>query len=88
MSARTPEGRVECPTCGKWVLMVIHSCKRVPLTVAARYRAGAVPGGLCANREDHAPHVHDSATLGTFWCTADQSQREPGRSERRRHDEH
>jgi hypothetical protein len=46
---------------------------------------GEEPDGLCPDRTDHAPHLHDSPTLGRFWCTADQSQREPGRSERRRH---
>ena len=40
------------------------------------------PTGLCANREDHEPHDHYSQTLGAFWCTADQSQREPNRSQR------
>lgn len=30
--------RVECWTCGKWVHLVIHSCKGVPVTVAARKR--------------------------------------------------
>lgn len=43
-----------------------------------------LPRGLCGNRDDHHPHIHHSTTLGTFWCTADQSQREPWRSERRR----
>lgn len=45
---------------------------------------GEEPDGLCGNKEDHDPHLHDSASLGRFWCTADQSQREPFRSERRR----
>jgi hypothetical protein len=27
---------------------------------------GEEPDGLCANREDHAPHLHDSPTLGRF----------------------
>lgn len=45
---------------------------------------GEEPDGLCANREDHQPHLHDSASLGRFWCTADQQDREPFRSERRR----
>jgi hypothetical protein len=40
--------------------------------------------GLCGNREEHDPHLHRSASLSEFWCTADQSQREPGRSERLR----
>lgn len=45
---------------------------------------GEEPDGLCGNRDDHRPHLHDSPTLGRFWCTADQDQREPHRSERRR----
>lgn len=40
--------------------------------------------GLCADRADHEPHEHVSDSLGRFWCTADQSQREPLRSERLR----
>lgn len=40
------------------------------------------PNGLCPDREEHVPHWYDSKTLGRFWCTADQSTREPGRSER------
>lgn len=30
--------RVECQTCGKWVHLVIHSCKGVPVTMAAQTR--------------------------------------------------
>lgn len=45
---------------------------------------GNEPDGLCADRGEHRAHLHDSETLGRFWCTADQSQREPWRSERRR----
>lgn len=37
--------------------------------------------GLC---EDHRPHFHTSKTLGRFWCTADQSQRQPFKAERLR----
>lgn len=29
------DGRTECNVCGKWVYEVIHSCKGVPVTVAA-----------------------------------------------------
>lgn len=47
---------------------------------------GEEPDGLCGNRDDHRPHLHDSPTLGRFWCTADQNRREPYRSERRRRD--
>jgi hypothetical protein len=42
------------------------------------------PRGLCPNREDHAPHFRNSPSLGRFWCTAKQEDREPFRSERRR----
>lgn len=42
------------------------------------------PAGLCPSRKDHRAHPYKSETLGTFWCTADQTQREPYRSERRR----
>lgn len=45
---------------------------------------GMEPDGLCGDRGEHRAHLHDSATLGRFWCTADQSQREPYRSEQRR----
>lgn len=40
--------------------------------------------GLCGNRGDHEPHVHESSTLGRFWCHADQTKREPHYSEHRR----
>jgi hypothetical protein len=33
------DGRVECQTCGKWVWLVTHSCKGVPVTQAAIDRA-------------------------------------------------
>lgn len=49
-----------------------------------RPRPGEMPVGLCSERGDHVPHVHESLTLGRFWCTADQLTREPGRSERKR----
>lgn len=29
------DGRTECQKCGKWVFECIHSCKGVPVTVAA-----------------------------------------------------
>lgn len=29
------DGRSECQTCGKWIWPVTHSCKGVPVTVAA-----------------------------------------------------
>lgn len=43
----------------------------------------ALPRGLCGNRADHAPHLHDSAGLGRFWCDADQSKRLPFAMERK-----
>ena len=45
------------------------------------------PEGLCADRRPHVPHLHESPSLGRYWCTADEGQREPGRSERRRVDQ-
>lgn len=36
-----------------------------------------LPNGLCGDRNDYEPHVHDSTSLGTFWCTADQTDRLP-----------
>lgn len=35
------DGRTECEVCGKWVWLVTHSCKGVPMTDAAmeRYQA-------------------------------------------------
>jgi len=35
------DGRTECPTCGKWIHQVTHSCKRIPVTEAARQRMAA-----------------------------------------------
>lgn len=32
------DGRSECQTCGKWVWLVVHSCKGVPVTQAAMDR--------------------------------------------------
>ncbi len=29
------DGRTECEICGKWVWLVTHSCKRIPVTKAA-----------------------------------------------------
>lgn len=44
---------------------------------------GEEPNGLCGNRAEHTPHLVTEGTLAPFWCTADQSTREPGRSQRR-----
>jgi hypothetical protein len=35
------DGRTECDACGKWIFEVTHSCKRVPVTEAARARYAA-----------------------------------------------
>lgn len=43
----------------------------------------ALPRGLCGDRFDHAPHLHDSTSLGRFWCEADQSKRLPYALERK-----
>lgn len=40
-------------------------------------RGEHLPQGLCGNRDPHEAHVYDSTSLGTFWCTADESQRLP-----------
>jgi hypothetical protein len=48
------------------------------------YHGGLLPLGLCADKAPHGQHKHDSRTLGTFWCTGDQTRREPYRSEARR----
>lgn len=45
---------------------------------------GEEPDGLCANKEDHRPHLVTEGSLAPFWCTAIQADREPFRSERRR----
>lgn len=42
------------------------------------------PDGLCAIKDDHHAHPVLDGSLAPFWCTADQSQREPWRSEQRR----
>lgn len=54
---------------------------------AARVAEGQpefVPEGLCANKDDHEPHEHESPTLGKLWCTADQKSRLPFAAENRR----
>lgn len=53
----------------------------------AKHKLDTVPDGLCANREDHEPHLVTVGSLAPFWCTADQSQREPFRSEQQRREE-
>jgi len=43
-----------------------------------------LPQGICANKDNHSPHLHNSDTLGVFWCHADQARRLPFAAERRR----
>lgn len=54
----------------------------IRVTTGPEVGTGHEPDGLCADRTPHRAHLHDSPSLGRFWCTADQGQREPGRSER------
>lgn len=44
---------------------------------------GEEPDGLCGDRGEHRAHLVTEGSLAPFWCTADQDQREPGRSQRR-----
>ena len=39
------DGRTECEVCGKFVWLVIHSCKGVPVTEVARQRWAERQGG-------------------------------------------
>jgi hypothetical protein len=57
-----------------------------PIKVWTGYvrRSQLGPEGLCADRTEHTPHLHESPSLGRFWCVARESEREPWRSERRR----
>ena len=52
--------------------------------IQRQLRRSAVPDGLCAQRGDHPDHEHTSESLGRFWCTGREADREPGRSERAR----
>lgn len=64
--------------------MIQMSAARLVRILDDAVGTGEEPDGLCADRSEHRAHLHDSRTLGRFWCTADQDQREPWRSERRR----
>lgn len=57
---------------------------RLVAALEAAVGTGEEPDGLCGDRGEHRAHLHDSPSLGRFWCTADQTDREPYRSERRR----
>lgn len=39
--------------------------------------------GLCGNKTDHEPHLHQSNSLGIFWCHANQTRRLPFALEKR-----
>lgn len=57
------DGRTECPTCGKFVFRVIHSCKGVPVTAAAQARRDAAAQATptddrCTDPNPHGPHEH------------------------------
>jgi hypothetical protein len=54
------------------------------LRLLGEMRLVSVPVSLCGNREQHESHMYLSGMLGTFYCDADQSKREPAASERRR----
>jgi hypothetical protein len=67
---------------GRVAYVVTSDRVHIGLGSTPRWKLG--PEGLCGDRAEHPAHLHESASLGRFWCTADQSQREPWRSERRR----
>lgn len=58
------------------------------VAMGALEAARNVPFGLCAIRGDHAPHDVMDAPLAPFICTGREGDREPGRSERRRAEQH
>lgn len=64
--------------------MIVVTPARLLAALEEAVGTGEEPDGLCGDRSEHRAHLHESPTLGRFWCTADQSQREPWRSERRR----
>lgn len=45
------DGREECQTCGKWVWLVTHSCKGIPVTQAAMDRMTCDRCGAWFNKE-------------------------------------
>ena len=50
------------------------------ITIGASQPYPEPPVGLCGNRDDHEPHLVESAAVaggGPFWCHADQSKRLP-----------
>ncbi len=74
------DGRTECPTCGKFVFPVIHSCKGVPVTDAARARAGLTVAGdvlqmiddVNAALEQSRRSYHEAlSTMGAYGAPAE-----------------
>lgn len=51
-------------------------------TVNYLYELLTAPEGLCANRDDHKPHLVREGSLAPYLCTADQSRRLPYAAER------
>jgi hypothetical protein len=65
-----------------------HDCHVVIEVTSYHCQGEALPKGLCANKNDHAPHPVYEGALAPFWCTAEQEDREPYRSEQRRNNVH
>lgn len=45
---------------------------------------GLLVEGLCGDKTDHDPHSVSDSSLGSFWCHADQSRRQPHAAEQAR----
>lgn len=87
------DGRTECQRCGKFVWPVIHSCKGVPVTEAARLRFEVVepeptcdapsPGGRmrCEYPPGHAstdfPHHYGRDEVGRWRSWLDRPAEKP-----------
>lgn len=63
------DGRVECQPCGKWVWLVTHSCKGIPVTAAAMARDPRFAARLTPRLEPHhlVAREHADDEHG-FWC--------------------
>lgn len=55
------DGREECPTCGKWVWLVIHSCKGVPVA------KGVIGEGPGSTRQRHKYDGERCTVCGCNW---------------------
>jgi hypothetical protein len=66
---------------------VILSAAQLLAALDAAVGTGEEPDGLCGDRSEHRAHLVTEGSLAPFWCTADQSTREPGRSQRRQDEE-